>query len=105
MKKSYLVGALLATTGAAACAQSSVTVFGFLEAQVGRQTHDTPGTKLFDMGGSRLGFKGDEDLGGGLKASFYLEHRLDPTTGSDASFDPGNNDITKGPLRNPSSTF
>jgi predicted porin len=48
----------------------------------GRQTQNAPGTKLFDMGGSRLGFKGDEDLGGGMKASFYLEHRLNPDTGT-----------------------
>jgi len=89
MKKSYLVGAVLAAVGGVASAQSSVTVFGFIEAQVGRQTQNAPGTKLFDMGGSRLGFKGDEDLGGGLKASFYLEHRLNPddgTVGGGATF-------------------
>jgi predicted porin len=38
--------------------------------------------KLFDMAGSRLGFKGEEDMGGGLKASFYLEHRLNPDDGT-----------------------
>src|SRR5437773_2822721 len=89
MKKSYLVGAVLAAVGGVASAQSSVTVFGFIEAQVGRQTQNAPGTKLFDMGGSLLGFKGDEDLGGGLKASFYLEHRLNPddgTVGGGATF-------------------
>src|SRR5688572_12830137 len=88
--KSLVVGGVAALTfTAGAWAQSSVTVFGFIEAQVGRQTQDTPGTKLFDMGGSRLGFKGDEDLGGGLKASFYLEHRLNPddgTVGGGATF-------------------
>jgi hypothetical protein len=31
--------------------------------------------------GSRLGFKGTEDLGGGLKASFWLEAALGPDTG------------------------
>src|SRR5438552_8366609 len=82
MKKSYLVGAVLAAVGGVASAQSSVTVFGFIEAQVGRQTQDAPGVKLFDMGGSRLGFKGEEDMGGGLKASFYLEHRLNPDDGT-----------------------
>jgi predicted porin len=81
------VAALVGATGA--WAQSSVTVFGFLEAQVGRQTQQAPGTSVFDMGGSRLGFKGDEDLGDGLKASFYLEHRLNPddgTVGGGATF-------------------
>lgn len=31
---------------------------------------------------SRLGLKGEEDLGGGLKAGFILEHGFDPTTGT-----------------------
>src|SRR4051812_44655080 len=82
MKACVVAGAAALACSAGAWAQSSVTVFGFIEAQVGRQTQDAPGTKLYDMGGSRLGFKGDEDLGGGLKASFYLEHRLDPDTGT-----------------------
>ena len=89
MKACLAVGVVAWLCSASAWAQSSVTVFGFLEAQVGRQTQDAPGTKLYDMGGSRLGFKGDEDLGGGMKASFYLEHRLNPddgTVGGGATF-------------------
>lgn len=82
MKKCVVAGVAALVCSASTWAQSSVTVFGFIEAQVGRQTQDAPGTKLFDMGGSRLGFKGDEDLGGGLKASFYLEHRLNPDDGT-----------------------
>ncbi len=57
-----------------------MTVFGFLEAQVGRQTQDAPGTTMF--GGSRVGFIGDEDLGDGLKASLYLEQRFNPDDGA-----------------------
>lgn len=89
MKALVVGGAAALAFSAGAWAQSSVTVFGFIEAQVGRQTQDSKATKLFDMGGSRLGFKGDEDLGGGLKASFYLEHRLNPddgTVGGGATF-------------------
>ena len=82
MKTRVLVGAAALACSASVWAQSSVTVFGFLEAQVGRQTRDTEATKLYDMGGSRLGFKGTEDLGGGLSASFYLEHRLNPDDGT-----------------------
>ena len=83
IKKRVMVGvAALACCASAAWAQSSVTIFGFVETQVGRQTQNAPGTKMFDMGGSRLGFKGDEDLGGGLKASFYLEHRFNPDDGT-----------------------
>lgn len=78
-----LAAAALALAAAGAVsAQSNVTVFGLIELQAGRQTQQAPGAKLFDMVGSRIGFKGEEDLGGGLKASFYLEHRLDPDTGT-----------------------
>jgi predicted porin len=82
--KSYAiaVAAALASVATSGWAQSSVTVFGFLEQQVGRQTQAAPGTKVFDMGGSRLGFKGEEDLGGGLKANFYLEARFSPNDGT-----------------------
>lgn len=83
MKTFVMAGvAALACAGGGAWAQSSVTAFGFLEAQVGRQTQNAPGTKMYDMAGSRLGFKGTEDLGGGNKASFYLEQRINPTDGS-----------------------
>jgi predicted porin len=83
MKTFVKVGvAALACAAASAWAESSVTVFGFIEAQVGRQTQNAPGLKMFDMAGSRLGFKGEEDMGGGLKASFYLEHRLNPDDGT-----------------------
>lgn len=82
MKARVVLGVVALACSAGARAESSVTVFGFIEAQVGRQTQNAPGTKLFDMGGSRLGFKGDEDLGDGLKASFYLEHRLNPDDGT-----------------------
>jgi predicted porin len=77
-----VAAAALAGASSATWAQSSVTVFGFIEAQVGRQTQQAPGTQMYDMGGSRLGFKGDEDLGGGTKAQFYLEHRFDPQSGA-----------------------
>src|SRR5438132_1837116 len=94
MKKQVFSGLIALLAGGSALAD--VTVFGFLEAQVGRETQASRATKLYDMGGSRLGFKGDEDLGGGLKASFYLEHRLDPTTGTDASCGPAGCTFWKG---------
>ena len=84
MKKHVWAGIAALASSGALWAQSSVTAFGFIETQVGRQTQNGPGTKMFDMAGSRLGFKGDEDLGGGLKASFYLEHRFNPDDGSNA---------------------
>ena len=74
------VVAALCSAGAT-WAQSSVSVYGFLEAQVGKQTRGSDTTSMFDIAGSRLGFTGTEDLGGGTKASFLIEHRLSPGTG------------------------
>ena len=75
MKKTLLAIAVLAASGAA-FAQSSVTLFGVVDATiaVGRGT-DSNKTQLTNSGynSSRLGFRGVEDLGGGLNASFWLE--------------------------------
>lgn len=88
MKKTVLaLAAVLASAGA--MAQSSVTVFGIVD--VAMRSLKGDGTiKLLQNEGraaSRLGFKGVEDLGGGMKASFHLEHGLNPDDGTtDATF-------------------
>lgn len=79
--------ALLAGIGAIAHAQSSVTLFGVLDANVRYVKNDTTNLKTLSAGGansSRLGFRGTEDLGGGLKASFWLETGFNPDTGTTA---------------------
>ncbi len=71
--------AALAAVAASTCAfaQSSVTLYGYGDMGVGKsvgtseKTQFNPGTA--DVGGIRLGLKGSEDLGGGLKANFQLE--------------------------------
>jgi predicted porin len=79
MKKTLIALAVLASTGAA-MAQSSVTIYGRADVAVG--TEKTLGgsnkSQAFNGGltTSRLGFRGTEDLGGGLKANFQLEQRL-----------------------------
>jgi predicted porin len=99
MKKSLLaIAAATAFTGAAQ-AQSSVTVYGILDAGFMSQTvrnAGTPGTQgvagannsvsstgtAFGSGAestSRLGFRGVEDLGGGTSAFFTIEFALTPT--------------------------
>jgi predicted porin len=80
MKKHVMVG-VAALACSAAWAQSSVTAFGFVNLTVGKNAGSSD-KGVMDGYGSRLGFKGEEDLGNGLKASFYLEHRLDPDTGA-----------------------
>ncbi|MDB5875071.1 MAG: porin [Ramlibacter sp.] len=78
MKRALLPLALVAACGAAS-AQSSVTIFGVVDAvvQVGRGSVSNL-TQMRDSGynSSRLGFRGTEDLGGGMSASFWLEAGL-----------------------------
>lgn len=65
----------------AAHAQSSVTIYGRADATVGRPLGSD--TLVVRNGtGSRLGFRGQEDLGGGLAAFFTLEHRFNIDTGA-----------------------
>ena len=82
MKKSLLALAVLAASGAA-MAQSSVTLYGVADAGVTYVNGDkswsgvTSGNNLT----SRIGFRGVEDLGGGLKANFRLEAGLNLDNG------------------------
>ena len=81
MKKIALVAALAATAAAPAFAQS-VTLWGRLNTSVESQKIGSQDRKMvLQNNSSRLGFKGTEDLGGGLKASFALEHGLESDTG------------------------
>jgi general bacterial porin, GBP family len=84
MKKSLLALAALSAFATAAQAQSSVTVYGIVD--IGFTSQDTAGvsgTAMTDntLATSRLGFRGTEDLGGGLKAEFQLESKLAPSNG------------------------
>jgi predicted porin len=93
MKKSLIALAVLAASGTA-MAQSSVTLYGMADVWVGRTKTDVTGapsvsTSRLDSGGfntSRLGFKGSEDLGGGLKANFQLEGALGMDNGTAGGF-------------------
>ena len=91
MKKSFIALAVLAASGVAS-AQSTVTLYGLVDAYVGSQKINgltQNGVNLASPAGgsggglntSRFGFKGSEDLGGGLKANFVLEAGFDPSTG------------------------
>ncbi|MDP1900918.1 MAG: porin [Rubrivivax sp.] len=87
MNKTLIVAALSALAAGGALAQSSVTIYGRMNLSAERQ--DAAGTKtsVLSNNSSRLGFKGSEDLGGGLRAGFQLEHGFDASTGlPNASF-------------------
>ena len=96
MKKSLIALAALAAVGAAS-AQSSVTLYGVLDAGYTwtQHTAKVPGTTFKttetgftsgNLSGSRWGLKGQEDLGNGLAAVFNVE----------AGFDSINGDFTTG---------
>ncbi len=86
MKKVLMPLAMLAAAGAA-CAQSSVTLFGVIDTAVEHGSASGPGasslTQLTTSGynSSRIGVRGVEDLGGGLSASFWLEGGLNTDDG------------------------
>lgn len=65
-------------------AQSSVTLYGVADAFAEFGKGDARTTKLQSggMSGSRLGFRGSEDLGGGLKALFQIETGIALDTGT-----------------------
>ncbi|WP_349741649.1 porin [Roseateles cavernae] len=85
MKKIALVAALAAVS-ASAFAQSSVTLYGRINTTVESQKEGTGDRKaVVANNSSRFGFKGQEDLGGGLKASFNLESGLNSDDGRAAA--------------------
>lgn len=92
MNKTLVAIAALATFGTA-FAQSSVTLYGRIDASIGSQKSEVGGVTTADNGaqvlagvhtGNRWGTRGSEDLGGGLKANFQLEGGFSVDTGASA---------------------
>ena len=84
MKKSLIALAVLAASGAA-MAQSSVTLFGIVDATYAYGSGSVANKSQLTNSGynsSRLGFRGVEDLGGGMSASFWLEAGVNNDNGS-----------------------
>ncbi len=76
MKKTLIALSVLAAMSGAAQAQSNVTIYGVVDMAFQAESNGAGKKYAIDSGeqnGSRLGFKGSEDLGGGLKAIFDLE--------------------------------
>lgn len=88
MQRHILAAVALVVCGSAA-AQSSVTIFGRIDAGVARYSATGAGHSIgLASGGSttsRLGFYGTEDLGGGLAAGFWLEGQLNNDVGGGAT--------------------
>jgi predicted porin len=84
MKKSLLALAALSAFATAAQAQSSVTIYGVMDMGYGSKEYTNndytagangkvTGVQTSALASQRLGFRGTEDLGGGLKANFVIE--------------------------------
>jgi len=85
MKKTLIALSAAAAASTGALAQSSVTLFGVVD--VGVRQLDNGGVRQSQLStdglsSSRLGFRGVEDLGGGLKAGFWLESQVNADTGT-----------------------
>lgn len=87
MKKSLFALAAVGAFAGAAQAQSSVTVYGIMDAGYATISNttsaggSTTGLQTGGMASSRLGFRGTEDLGGGLRAGFVMETELNTANG------------------------
>src|SRR6187551_782694 len=97
MKRSLIALAVLGAFAGAASAQSSVTIYGSVDMAVAKGDGGTAGNNGGGAGGAdvwslqqsnanRLGFRGNEDLGGGLSAQFQIEHRFNADTGATAPY-------------------
>lgn len=87
VKKHIIAAAALCACASGALAQSGITLYGIIDAGLTHVKNDGPagGRTSVDTGQmqvSRWGFKGQEDLGGGLKARFGLEGTLLNDTGA-----------------------
>ncbi len=96
MKKTFVLAALAAAS-AASFAQSSVTIYGIVDAGV-TQVNGLRGGSVKQlvsgiMDGSRLGVRVSEDLGGGWRALATLEHRLELDTGTGSNRPPSGSQL------------
>lgn len=93
MKKTLIALAALAATAGVAHAQSSVTLYGVVDAMIGQEnvkvqsstTNTSVSNSKVDGSGlssSRWGMRGSEDLGGGMAAVFTLEGGFGIDTGA-----------------------
>jgi predicted porin len=111
MKKSLIALAALSAFATAAQAQSSVTIYGIADVGLSSvkntasnvtTTYTTSGDGTGSLSSSRLGFRGTEDLGGGLKANFNVEWGGSYSNGAVPSARVsyvGLSDATKGEIR------
>lgn len=87
MKQTLMALAVFGTLATSANAQTNVTVYGIIDLGIRHEDSGAPAGSVTRMdsgmlNGSRLGFKGSEDLGGGLSANFQLENGFNADDGT-----------------------
>ncbi len=90
MQKKLIALAVASLVSVPAFAQSNVTIYGVIDVGVeSAKFNDADGnlTKMITSGNTtnRIGFKGTEDLGNGMKANFVLEGQPSPDVGTHAA--------------------
>ncbi|MGZ8291126.1 MAG: porin [Telluria sp.] len=82
MKTKLIAGVIATCFAAPVMAQSSVQIYGVADAGIMKTKGES--ARIFSGGadGSRIGFKGTEDIGGGFKAIFNVEARVELDTGT-----------------------
>lgn len=85
MQVKRLVAALFVSSPLLASAQSNVSIYGIMDAALAREDNGVSNDTKINSGNqssSRIGFRGTEDLGGGLKALFNIEAGVSLDTGN-----------------------
>ncbi|MDD2408326.1 MAG: porin [Tepidiphilus sp.] len=88
MQKKLIALAVAGLVSAPVFAQSNIQVYGVADAYMKYgdfMGDDTMGVDSGGLMGSRIGFRGEEDLGSGLKAVFVLEQGFNIDTGASMS--------------------
>ena len=80
MKKTLIALAVLGAAAGVAHAQSNVTIYGIVDTGFIKKSGQD--VEMGENVNNRLGFRGVEDLGSGMKATFELEHRFDLNNGT-----------------------
>ena len=92
MKTKLIAGVVATCFAAPALAQSSVQIYGIADAGIIKTSGEKAKIVSGGADGSRIGFKGTEDIGGGFKAIFQLEARVELDTGTQTPALVHNND-------------
>lgn len=79
--RALVIAAALACAAVPVLAQSTVTIYGRVNTTVESQKSNGVRNTTVSDNNSRFGFRGAEDIGGGLKALFQLESGFDSSTG------------------------